>query len=164
MFCCPVPIFLFLKFILDEIAFIPKKCYEEPVLLHCCIPDAIDWQQGRSERRGAINFWLSLAYFQKQFKSFVIVECVVIISWWSFLNLNMAYQIWFITAYFCFSLCLSITVIGMNNSVCFQNISTEVGHNWVTYLLLCIYTLRTCNILCRLTLLFLSFINALQVS
>lgn len=39
----------------------------------------------------------------------------------------MAYQIWFITAYFCFSLCLSITVIGMNNSVCFQNISTEVG-------------------------------------
>lgn len=102
-------------------------------------------------------------FFESSFKSFVIVECIVIISWWSFLKLNMACQIWFITAYFCFSLCLSITVIGMNNSVCFQNISTEVGHNWVTYLLLCIYTLRTCNILCRLTVLFLSFINALQV-
>lgn len=75
----------------------------------------------------------------------------------------MAYQICFITAYFCFSLYLSITFIGMNNSVCFQNISKELGHNWVTYQLLCICTLRTCNILCRLIVLFISFINALKV-
>lgn len=62
-----------------------------------------------------------------------------------------------------FLLYLSVTFIGMNNSVCFQNISTELEHNWVTYLLLCIYTLRSCNSLCRLTVRFISFINALKV-
>ena len=41
----------FLNLFLMKLHLYLKKCYEEPVLLHCCIPDAIDWQQGRSERR-----------------------------------------------------------------------------------------------------------------
>lgn len=31
----------------------PEKCHKEDILLHFCIPDAIDWQHGLSQSPGA---------------------------------------------------------------------------------------------------------------
>ena len=107
-----------LNFVPDKIVLIPQKCYKRSVLLHYCIPDAIDRQQG-SESRGALNCWVVVIGLNKWNRLLLLLPHVICYEFLRshFEHLSMAYQS-------CFSA-----------RVCFQTNSTQMELDWVTDLL-----------------------------